>query len=159
MSVAGILGSSLFANAASQVAQKLVPSAKLNADAQSVFGDLQKGLINSGATSSTGATSLTGQLSQIGQDLTSGNLPAAQADFSAFKLTLAQDATQLLNRSASKQSSNAGNISSTGASGNSSLFGAGSNPAAAAMLAYSSLQQSAMNGALNASVLPLSITA
>jgi hypothetical protein len=153
MSVAGILGSSLFANAASQVAQKLVPSAKLNADAQSVFGDLQKGLINSGATSSTG------QLSQIGQDLTSGNLPAAQADFSAFKLTLAQDATQLLNRSASKQSSNAGNTSSTGASGNSGLFGAGSNPAAAAMLAYSSLQQSAMNGALNASVLPLSITA
>jgi hypothetical protein len=152
MSVAGILGSSLFANAASQVAQKLVPSAKLKADAQSVFGDLQKGLINSGATSSTGATSLTGQLSQIGQDLTSGNIPAAQADFSAFKLTLAQDATQFLNRSASKLGSSAGNTSSTGGSGN-------SNPSAAAMLAYNALQQSAMNGAFSASVLPLSVTA
>ena len=42
MSVAGILGSSLFANAVSQVAQKLAPAANQNTGAQSVFGALQQ---------------------------------------------------------------------------------------------------------------------
>lgn len=157
MSVAGILGSSLFANAVSQVAQKLVPSAE--AGAQSVFGALQQGLTAAGVNSSVGSAPLTGQLSQIGQDLTSGNLPAAQADFSAFKLTLAQDATQLLHHSTSGLASSGSSTSSTGASGNSSTAGTGSNPLAAAMLAYSSLQQSALNGALNSAISPLSITA
>jgi|SRR5580658_7352398 hypothetical protein len=156
MSVAGILGSSLFANAISQVAQKVVPSAE--AGAQSVFGALQQGLAAAGVSSGSGGTSLTSQLSQIGQDLTSGNLPATQSDFSAFKSTLAQDATQFLNQSTSKSGSSAG-TSSTSASGNSNPSGSSSNPLAAAMLAYSSLQQSAMNVALNASMAPLSITA
>lgn len=149
MSVAGILGSSLFANAASLVAQKLVPSAKIKQDAQSVFGALQKGLTNSGGSSDSSGSSITGQLSQIGQDLTSGNIPAAQADFSAFKLTLAQDATQLLNQAANKLGSSAGN-----ASGTLSQLGTGSNPLDAAMMAYSSMQQGAMNAAMNSSISP-----
>ena len=47
MSVAGILGSSLFANAVSQVAQKLAPAANQNTGAQSVFGALQQTLLAS----------------------------------------------------------------------------------------------------------------
>jgi len=154
MSVAGILGSSLFANAVSQVAQKLAPAVNQNTGAQSVFGALQQTLLASGSNSSAGGTSPTGQLSQIGQDLESGNLPAAQADFTAFKTTLAQDLTQVLHHSPAKPVSSAGKSLASDASGESSLFGAGSNPLTAALLAYGSIQQGAVSGALNASMLP-----
>jgi hypothetical protein len=154
MSVAGILASGLFANAVSQVAQKLPSAASLTTDAQSVFGALKQGLLASGSNSSSGGTSVTGQLSQIGQDLKSGDLPAAQADFTAFKTTLAQYRAQMLLHSPTGQASSGGNGSSTGASSQSSLLGAGSDPLAAAMLAYGALQQGQTGGALNASVLP-----
>jgi hypothetical protein len=162
MSVAGILGSSLFANAVSQVAQKLLPSAgSMNTGAQSVFGALQQGLLESGPNASTAGTTVTGQLSQISQDLKSGNLPAAQADFTAFKTTIAQDVTQMLRHSPTGPVSNAGNSLSRGVSGRPSSIG--SDPLAAAMLAYGSLQQSPIGGGLNSSVLPpgstISITA
>ncbi len=153
MSVAGILGSSLFANAVSQVAQKLLPSsASLNTGAQSVFGALHQGLLESGSNASAVGTSVTGQLSQISQDLKSGNLPAAQADFTAFKTTLAQDVTQMLRHSPTGPVSNAGNSLSSGVSGK--PCSSGSDPLAAAMLAYGSLQQSPFGGGLNTSVLP-----
>jgi hypothetical protein len=158
MSVAGIFGSSLFANAVSQVAQKLVPAANQNTGSQSVFGALQQKLLESGSNSSAGGTSPTGQLAQIGQDLASGNLPAAQADFTAFKTTLAQDLTQALHHSPAKPVSSAGNNLASGASGEASLFGAGSDPLAAAMLAYGSLQQGSLSGALSASAMPVAST-
>ena len=158
MSVAGIFGSSLFANAVSQAAQKLVPSANQNTGTQSVFGALQQKLLQSGSNSSTVGTSATGELSQIGQDLDSGNLPAAQADFTAFKATLAQNLTQALHHSSAKPVSSAGSSLASSATGESSLFGAGSDPLAAAMLAYGSLQQGSVGGALSASVSPTAST-
>jgi hypothetical protein len=147
MSVAGILGSSLFANAVTQLAQKS-SSANPNTGAQSVFGSLQQRLLGSTSNSSAGGTSITGQLSQIGQDLESGNLPAAQADFTAFKISLSQHRTQTSQTSQTGSVSSGGSGSSTGAS----------DPLAAAMLAYGSLQQGAIGGALNASILPTAST-
>ena len=94
MSVAGIFGSSLFANAISQVAQKLSPPASPNAGAQSAFAALHQGLLGATSNSSAGGTSVAGQLAQIGQDLKSGNLAAAQADFTAFKIAISQHRTQ-----------------------------------------------------------------
>jgi len=105
---------------------------------------------------------VTGQLSQVGKDLESGDLTAAQADFTALKTTLAQYRTQTSLHSSTGQASSGSNGSSTGASSLSSLLSAGSDPLAAAMLAYGSLQQGQSGGALNASVLPtttFSITA
>ena len=158
MSVAGILASSLFANAVSQVAHKLSTAASPNTDAQSVFGALQQGLLAAGSNSSSGGTSVPATLSQVGKDLESGNLPAAQADFTAFKTTLAQYRTQMLLHSSTGQTSSGGNGSSSGASNQSCLFGSSSDPLAAAMLAYGSLQQGQSGGALNASVLPTANT-
>jgi hypothetical protein len=158
MSVAGILASSLFTNAVSQVAQKLSSAASLNTDAQSVFGALRQGLLESGSNSSSGGTSVPAKLSQVGKDLESGDLTAAQADFTALKTTLAQYRTQMSLHSSTGQASSGGNGSSSGASSQSSLFGVGSDPLAAAMLAYGSLQQGQTGGALNASVLPTTNT-
>jgi hypothetical protein len=158
MSVAGILASGLFSNAISHAGKQSPSPANLKTGAQSVFGTLQQNLLGSGSSSSAAGTSVTAQLSQVGQDLSSGNLPAAQADFSAFKVTLAQHVGQLLNHSQSGSAPSAGSSSSSGASSESSLLGSGNDPLAAAMLAYGSLQQGAINGALNASVSPTAST-
>jgi len=158
MSVAGIFGSSLFANAVSQVAQKLAPSANQNTGTQSVFGALQQKLLESSSNSTAGETSTTGQLSQVGQDLESGNLSAAQTDFTAFKATLAQNLTEALHHSSAKPVSSASSSLASSTTGESSLFSAGSDPLAAAMLAYCSLQQGFIGGALKTSVSPITNT-
>jgi hypothetical protein len=110
-------------------------------------------MTESESSSSAGGSSVTGQLSQIGQDLNLGNLPAAQADFAAFKTALEQHATQMLRHSPAGSVPSAGNSYLNGASGESNLLGTGSDPLAAAMLAYGSLQQGVVNGTLNTSVL------
>jgi len=151
MSVAGILASGLFSNALSQAGQQSSSAANLKTGAQSVFASLKQKLLEPGSNSNTVGTSVTAQLSQVAQDLSSGNLPAAQADFSAFKATLAQHVGQLLQHSPAGSAPSAGSSSSSGASNS---LAAGADPLAAAMLAYGSLQQGAINGALNASALP-----
>ena len=143
-----------FSNLVSQAGQQSFSPAKLKTAAQSVFGGLQQKLLGPDSNSNAVGASVTAQLLQVGQDLKSGNLPAAQADFGAFKMTLAQHVGQLLNHSTSGSSSSAANSSSTGASSESSLLSAGTDPLAAAMLAYGSLQQGVINGALNASDRP-----
>jgi hypothetical protein len=157
MSVAGILASSLFTNAVSQATQKSSSAASKNTDTKSAFGTLQQGLLASSSNSSSSGTSVTGQLSQVGEDLESGNLTAAQADFSTLKTTLAQYWTQMLH-SSTGQASSGSNGSSSSSSGQSSLSSASSDPLAGAMLAYGSLQQSQTGGALNASMLPTAST-
>ena len=154
MSVAGILASGLFSNLISQAGRQSSSTANLKSSAESVFGSLQQKLLGAGSNSSAGGTSVTAQLSQVGQELSSGNLPATQADFGTFKVTLAQHVGQLLQHSPGGSTPSAGNSAPSGASSQSSLLGAGADPLAAAMLAYGSLQQGAINGALNASVSP-----
>jgi hypothetical protein len=153
MSVAGILASGLFSNALSQVGQKSPSTANLKTAAQSVFGGLKQEFLEPATNSSAAGASVTAQLSQVGQDIKTGNLSAAQSDFGALKLTLAQHVGQMLQHSAGS-AQGAGSSLASSASGESSLLGTGTDPLAAAMLAYGSLQQGVINGALNASVSP-----
>ena len=156
MSVTGILASSLFANAGAQAAQRLPLAANLSSGAQSAFAALQQKLSSSASGSGAGATSLSAQLTQVGQDLGAGDLSAAQNDFSTLKMTLAQDQTKLLRHFHIGSSSSGGGNAQTGSSGVSSQPGAGSDPLAAAMLAYGSLQQTLNSGALSTSLTPAS---
>jgi hypothetical protein len=154
MSVAGILASGLFSNALCQVGQKSPSTANLKTAAQSVFGGLKQEFLEPATNSSSAGASVTAQLSQVGQDIKTGNLSAAQSDFGALKLTLAQHVGQMLQHSPAGSAQGAGSSLASSASGESSLLGTGTDPLAAAMLAYGSLQQGVINGALNASVSP-----
>jgi hypothetical protein len=89
MSLAGILASSLFSGAGSLSGHHLPSSANgQNAAAQSTFNDLQRSLSANGAGSPAGVTPLPSRLTQLGQDLKTGDLRSAQADFSAIRLAL-----------------------------------------------------------------------
>lgn len=150
MSVAGIFASSLFSDIGSEIAQKPPPTPSPNQGAQSTFSAVHRQLSSQGSTS--GATSLSAQMTQLGQDLKSGNLPAAQADFSAIKTALAQDSSlHLRHRTAGPLSSDSSS-SSAGSAGVFGQSGAGSDPLAAAMQAYSSLQQNPINSAFGSSL-------
>ena len=152
MSIAGILASNLFSEAGNQIAQKLPLSPNQASGAQSAFSALQQKLSNSGSTPTSGVTSLPAQLAQVGQDLKSGNLSSAQADFSAFKMTLAQSQTELLHRLHPGSASSGESGSQPGLPGITSQAGAGSDPLTEAMLAYSSLQQNPTISGLSTSL-------
>jgi hypothetical protein len=156
MSVAGILASSLFSNAGSQIAQKAPGFASSIANgfkaqsgnvtgAPSSFAAVQQKL------SGSGATSLPTQMSQLGQDLSSGNLTAAQADFNNIQMTLSQSPASLLRHKQTQPVSSGG--SSPAGSANAQSGAGLSDPLTAALQAYSSLQQNPINGALSSSLM------
>lgn len=146
MSVAGILAGNFLAGLGTQYAQpsQLSP---INTNASSAFAAIQQKLSASGSAASSSAAPISSELSKLGQDLQLGNLSAAEADYTALKLAISQRHAQL-----SGQSGNTinGNSNQQGASGTS---GASSDPLAAAMQAYSALQQDASAGALSSSLI------
>ena len=91
-------------------------------------------------------------MSQLGQDLNLGNLSAAQADYSALKIAIAQHHTRLNGQPGMATAAGGNSSSQAGASGNVT------DPLSAAMQAYGSLQQMAANGALSSSLINPSST-
>lgn len=159
MSVAGIFASSLFSNPTVQIAQKVAgwaasavkdkgpdPQSGNLSGAQSVYGALQQKLaLQSPACES----SISAKMMQLGQDLKSGNLTAAQADSSSIHQTLNRIGHQYIqpvsNEDGRSQSGTSQNFGQTVAS---SL----TDPLMAAFQAYSSLQQTPFNAALRNSL-------
>jgi hypothetical protein len=150
MSLAGILASSLFSSLGSQMSQKNHAPGSASGSAtgaQSIFGALQQKLsAQSSASGSSGASSVPAQMTQLGNDLASGNLTAAQADYNDLKLQFSSGGVSPLHRHVAGQAGNE-NAATAGAPGQQT------NPWTAAMQAYSSLQQNPLNGALNGSLL------
>lgn len=159
MSVAGILASSLFSNPLSQLAQQSpaankagsATQSKSTSGAQSMFSELQQKIAAQGANA-TDSTSLSGQINQLGNDLQSGNLSAAQSDFTTLKATLAQSATSHLNQLMTVPKAFLGGSTQAGSS-SASGAGSSSDPLLAAFQAYSSLQQNPLNSNLSNSAL------
>lgn len=146
----GVLPTNLFTSAVSQavsgIAGRALTAAKSFesdlqsgdiAGAQAFLSTLQQKLGSQGATA-TGST-LASQIRQVSNDLTAGNLTAAESDFTSLKLGLSH-----LGRQGSGAGS--GQPQSTGAAGNAQ------NAALSALQSYSPLQQSAYNSALNLSL-------
>jgi hypothetical protein len=151
MSVAGILASSLFSDVGSEFAQKSPSAANLKSGAQQTFSAVQQQLSAPGSIAS--GTSFPAQLTQLGQDLKSGNLAAAQADFSALRIAFPQSpSSQLRHHQAGRASSESGS-SSASPSGMFTQSSADSDAMTAAMQAYSSLQQNPIDSALGSSLM------
>ncbi len=102
------------------------------AGAQSFLSALQQKL-SLGASGGTG-TGTSAQIAQVSNDLTSGNLTAARADFSHLQSTLAQQ------------------HHAPGASGANNGSSASSEGSLAALASYNALQQGAFNSAVNLSM-------
>ncbi len=160
MSIAGILASGLFSNPLSQLSQHLpaangapsTPQSGGATGAQSFFADLQQKLASQSANSA-GSTSLSGQMTQLGDDLKSGDIGAAQSDFSTIKTTLAQSATSHLNQLMTVPKAFLGSSSATNTSAAANTGTASSDPLIAAFQAYTSLQQSPLKTGLSNSAL------
>jgi hypothetical protein len=139
MSVSGILAGSLFSNAASLFGGNSPSAAKGSpAGHQPSFKSLQQQLSASSPGATAGATSVSNPLATLGQDLNSGNLAAAQADFSAFRLAMSHG-----------PAAHTGNPQSQA----NSMSGSANDPLAAAMQAYSSLQLSPMTNGMSTSLM------
>ena len=151
MSVAGILAGTLFSGAGSQLAQKTPLSTINTSNTPSAFSAFQQTLSQSGSVPAPGKAPVSSELTQLGQDLKSGNLPAAQADYSALSMSIAQGHAHMSGQLHSGSAAS-GNNSQAGASGASSTSGNLSNPMAA-MLAYSSLQLSPAARGLSSSLM------
>ena len=130
------LPGNLFTGAASQVLSGA--ASRASSAVKSFASDLDSGNNTSGAQSfastlgqvSAGGNSLSTQVTQLGSDLKSGNLGAAQSDFTDLRRTFAH-----LKADSGAQESDAQN-----------------NAHIAAIAAYSALQQSAYSSALNLSM-------
>ena len=149
MSVAGILSSSLFSNALSQLGQKststsnsVTANPKSTADPSShVFlGDLQKQLssLSTGATGSN--ASLSAQMTQLGKDLEAGQLPAAKSDFNNVRA--------ILSHTPSSSSGNSSQLTGAQQTGSTQT-----DPSTAAWQAYNSLQLNSAASTLGNSLL------
>jgi hypothetical protein len=161
MSVAGILASSLFSNPLSQLGHKSSSPAKgltpngLSSDSAKVPFDLGASFAKpSTQVSGTAgdATSLSSQMTHLGQDLSGGNLPAAQADFSNLRLILSHHIPSVVSHQP-LQSTGTGTSGSPGINTGQPTADPQSNALTAAWQAYSSLQQNPLNSALNGSML------
>ncbi len=141
MSVTGILASGLFSNVVSQLSNGAKSQASaLGPDAQQAFSAVQKGIAALSSNPTIGTASLPASLSQLGQDIKSGNLPAAQADLSQIETFLPANLASQLNLALQP---------ATGATGSPfgkplpySQSGAVSDPVTLAMKAYGAIQQS-----------------
>ena len=153
MSVAGILAGALFSGAGTQYAQESPLSSINTSSAPSAFAAVQQQLLQSGSVAPASSRSVHSELTQLSQDLKSGNLSAAQADYSALKITLAQLHMKLTGQSQSASAAGGDSDSQAGTSGTASQSSNITNPLAAAMLAYSSLQQNPNNVALSSSLI------
>ncbi len=154
MSVAGILASSLFSNAGSYIAQKAgfgsgSKSGNISSTQPSFAAIQQKLEALSG--SNTTNTSLAGQITQLGSDLKTGNISAAQNDFTSMTTTLSHSSVAKLHQQYGQATAADGSTEPS------------ATQLAAALQAYSSLQQNplnvATNGALMANPGTLSVTA
>jgi hypothetical protein len=160
MSVAGILASSLFSNPLSQVAQQSPGASGLGSaskpgnakGAQSFFADLQQKM-SAPSANSAAPTSLSGQMTQLGNDLKSGDIGSAQADFSNLKNSLLQGPGSQLNHLLTIPKPIRGTNLSASTAPTSGSGNLPSNPLTDAWQAYSSLQQNPLNSALSSSVL------
>jgi hypothetical protein len=152
MSVAGIFASGLFSDIGSEIAQKPPSTPSPNQGAQSTFSAVHRQLSSQGSNSGAGATSLSAQMTQLGQDLKSGNLLAAQTDFSTIRTALAQDSSLHLRHRTAGPLSSESSATQAGSTGVFSQSGAGTDPLMAAMQAYSSLQQNPIDSAFGASL-------
>ena len=149
MSVAGILASSIFSNPLSQMGQK--PSSIAKSNSPKIPFDLGASLTKpstqvSGLTGNT--STLSTQITHLGQDLSGGNLPAAQADFSNLQLILSHHMP-----STTLQLTGTGSSGSPGINTGQPTADPQSTVLNAAFQAYSSLQQNPINSALNSSML------
>jgi hypothetical protein len=141
MSVAGILASSLFSSVGSHIAQKTPAVSSATTD---VFkSDLQQKLAAQGSGTTA---SLPAQVTQLGQDLSSGNLPAAKGDFNNMVLAFTNGSASPMH-SQSRPTSINGSTSQSGQSQ--------TDPMTAALQAYSALQQNPVNSALNSSLIAI----
>jgi hypothetical protein len=134
MSVAGILASSLFSNAISQIAQKS-PTATNKPGLPSDFATIQQEFAEQPAQASGSALSPS-PITLLGQGLASGNLPISLAG--AGNISTSSPITGSSSNSASK-------------SGQNTDFS--TDPLSAAWQAYSSLQGNPLNSALSKSLL------
>lgn len=133
MSVAGILASSLFSSVGSHIAQKTPAVSSATTDA--FKSDLQQKLTAQGS----GSPSLPAQVTQLGQDLTSGNLPAAKGDFNNMVLAFTNGSASPMHSQSHPTSING----STSQSGQSQT-----DPMTAALQAYSALQLNPVSSSL-----------
>jgi hypothetical protein len=145
MSVAGILASSLFSHAGSYIAQKAglgsgSKSGNISTSTQPSFAAIQQKL-EALSGSSTNNSSLAGQITQLGSDLKTGNISAAQNDFNSMQTTLGHSTVAKLHHQYGQATSADG----------SSLPSA--TQMAAALQAYSSLQQNPLNVAANGTLM------
>ena len=161
MSVAGILASSIFSNPLSQMGQKSPSTAKgLNpnhssSDSAKIPFDLGASFAkpSTQASGSTGdASSLSAQMTHLGQDLSGGNLSAAQSDFSNVRLILSHHIPSVVSHQPI-QSTGTGTSGSSGINTGQPTADRQSNALTAAWQAYSSLQHNSINSVLNGSML------
>jgi hypothetical protein len=137
MSVAGILASSLFSSVGSHIAQKTPAVSSATTDA--FKSDLQQKLAAQGSGTTSSAASLPAQVTQLGQDLSSGNLPAAKGDFNNMVLAFTNGSASPMH-SQSRPTSINGSTSQSGQSQ--------TDPMTAALQAYSALQLNPVNSSL-----------
>jgi len=152
MSIAGILAGNLFSGAGTQYASQTPRSPFGTSSVPSEFAALQQKLSQASSVAQPAASSVPSEMSQLGQDLNLGNLSAAQADYSALKIAIAQHHTRLNGQPGMATAAGGNSSSQAGASGNVT------DPLSAAMQAYGSLQQMAANGALSSSLINPSST-
>lgn len=153
MSVAGILASSIFSNPLSQMGQK--PSSTTKGDSSKIPFDLGASFAkpSTQASGSAGnATSLSSQMTHLGQDLSGGNLPAAQTDFSNLQHILSRHMPSAVSHQPI-QSAGTGSSGSPGINTGQPTADPQSNALTAAWQAYSSLQGNPINSVLNGSML------
>jgi hypothetical protein len=152
MSVAGILASNLFSNAISTLTQGSQPSvSQLGSGAHVSFADVQKFLSALGSSSTTSSPSVPAKLAQLGQDLQSGNLPAAQTDFSLLQNGLPLGLQAQLNLSLHPANGTSGSPAPVSLPSNQS--GGVSNQMTMAMKVYGALQQGLTNNSQGTSLL------